>query len=82
MNKTQKVLMSAAIAGLFAVPAFAKGPSKTSPATGKVCMDADGKTIPCEENKATDDTKKAGNGCGANGCGEQHKSDDKAPAKK
>lgn len=75
MNK--KALLAAAMAGLFAIPAFAKGPTKTSPANQKVCLDADGKTIPCEEPKKAEDPKSA-NGCGANGCGAAHT----PPAKK
>jgi|JI10StandDraft_1071094.scaffolds.fasta_scaffold80208_4 hypothetical protein len=63
--KKKNLLVVAAIAGLLSGPALAdkKTETKTETKTEKTCTDKDGKTIAC------DDAAKAGNSCGANGCG-------------
>jgi len=67
VNKKQKVLITAAIAGLFAVPGFAKQ-KKSAPAdkstmkTQEECEVAGG-TWAKDSNKCTEAS------CGANGCG-------------
>ncbi len=64
--KKKNLLVVAAIAGLLSGPALADKKSETKTTetkTEKTCTDKDGKTIAC------DDAAKAGNSCGANGCG-------------
>lgn len=68
--KNKNVFVVAAIAGLLSGPAFA-GKAKTETKTEKTCTDASGNTIACEESA------KAGNGCGANGCGGASKTETK-----
>ena len=60
--KKKNLLVVAAIAGLLSGPALADKKT-TETKTEKTCTDKDGKTIAC------DDAAKAGNSCGANGCG-------------
>lgn len=81
MKTNQKLLLTAAIAGLFVSSSCAnKAATSTNTKTEKTCSCMEGKKTSCGDTTKTGETCSGANGCGANGCGAATKAPE--PAKK